>query len=312
MTRSQIEYLLAVDKLRNFSKAADECCVTQSTLSAMVAKFEQVSGIVIFDRKSKPIGVTREGQELLKQLKNIHREFSIMDEVVNQIKGIETGSLSIASIPTVAPYLFPHILDKIALAYPEVNFTIHELTTGKVIEDIQAGKIDIGIVAIPLDIKELIEIPLYKESFLLYDKRGIADENPKQVKVDEIDYEKLLLLEEGHCFSNQVAKFCNLQQVKKVQNAITYYSGSIESLKKMVNINKGLTLLPYLSTLDLPAVELKHIKQFEAPKPARMIGLVYHRNFAKSRLLKGVERIIIENVKPMLKNTDAVKVLSPF
>ena len=312
MTRSQIQYILAVDRMRNFSKAADECFVTQSTLSAMVAKFEQQIGVVIFDRKSKPIGVKAEGEIVLNRIKSINREFEMLDEAVNQLKGIETGSLNIAAIPTVAPFIFPLVLNTIVQQYPSINFTIHELTTKKIIEEIVSGKIDLGIVAIPLDIKDIVEVSLYHEPFLLYDKREGEQTSNNQVNIKDIDFSKLLLLEEGHCFRNQVSKICNLSQIEKVHNSITYYSGSIESVKRMVDVNKGLTLLPYLSLGDMAPESRAATKYFEPPVPARDIGLIYHKNFVKSSLTKGIGRIIREAVAPLLANTNAVNVIAPF
>lgn len=312
MTRSQLEYILAVDRTRSFSKAAAACFVTQSTLSAMVGKFEKRHKITIFNRKSKPISLTQEGERLLKQLKNINREFEILDEVIHQIKGIETGNLSIAAIPTIAPYLFPKVLNDIAKKYPKVNFKIHEITTQQIIEDINSGKIDVGIVAVPLDIKGIVEIPLYTEPFLLYDKRDPEENSKNRVNVKNIDFSKLLLLEEGHCFRNQVEKICNLNQIKKVRNSITYYSGSIESLKKMVELNKGLTLLPFFSTLDLTQKNADCLRTFESPAPARRIGLIYHKNLVKTELLKGIEKIILKNITSQSEKDTPVRVVKPF
>ena len=278
----------------------------------MVAKFEKQNNVIIFDRKSKPINVTREGEQILNHLKNINRDFKILDEAIKQIKGFETGSLSIAAIPTVAPYLFPKVLNTIAKKYPKVNFNIHEMTTNKTIEDLISGKIDVAIVAIPLDLKDFVEVPLYTESFLLYDKRGLQEDFKNQVNVKDIDFSKLLLLEEGHCFRNQVEKICNLKQVEKIQNSITYYSGSIESLKKMVDINKGLTLLPYMSTLDLTKKNAACLRSFESPTPARRIGLIHHKNFVKRKLVKGIEKIILKNLADQIKNDTSVEVINPF
>ena len=134
----------------------------------MVAKFEQQAGIIIFDRKTKPITVTPHGEQIIKYLKNINREYHLLDEGINQIKGVESGNLRIACIPTVAPYLFPLMLGKIGRTYPKVTFSIRELTTEMIVKELMAGNLDIGIVSTPLDIKEIIERPLYKEPFVLY------------------------------------------------------------------------------------------------------------------------------------------------
>ena len=312
MTRSQINYILALEKHQSFSKAAKACFVTQSTLSAMVAKFEQQAGVIIFDRKTKPITITTHGEQIIKYLKNIHREYQLLDEGINQIKGTEKGNLRIACIPTIAPYLFPLILSKIGRTYPKVTFNIRELTTDMIVEDLMAGNLDIGIVSTPLDLKKIIERPLYKEPFVLYDKRGIQKISKSKISIDKIDYDKLILLEQGHCFRNQVQTICNLRQNRKIKNNIIYTSGTLESLKKMVQINKGITLLPEFSLMDFPKKELDFIRHFTSPVPVREIGLIYHSNFIKTTLLKGIENIIKEKIASLVMETKKINVIRPF
>ncbi len=314
MTRSQITYILSLEKNKSFSKAAKACFVTQSTLSAMVAKFEQQAGIIIFDRKTKPITVTTKGEQIIKYLKNINREYHLLDEGINQIKGVESGNIRVACIPTVAPYLFPLMLSEIGRTYPKVTFNIRELTTDMIVEELMAGNLDIGIVSTPLDIKELIERPLYKEPFVLYDKREIKKISKSKISIDKIDYNKLILLEQGHCFRNQVRTICKLRQNRKIKNNIIYTSGTLESLKKIVQINKGMTLLPAFSISDFPKKELDHIRHFTSPVPVREIGLIYHSNYIKTTLMKGIEKLIQQKIAPLVKrsNSNKIDVIRPF
>ena len=314
MTRSQIAYILTLEKHRNFSKAAEACFVTQSTLSAMVAKFEQQIGIVIFDRKTKPITVTPHGEQIIKYIKNINREYQLLDDGINQIKGVETGLLRIACIPTVASFLFPLILNSIGNTYPKVTFNIREITTEMIVEELLTGNIDIGIVSTPLEIKDITEKPLYKEPFVLYDKRENrhVQKGEYKIRVDEIDYDKLILLEEGHCFRNQVLKVCNLRQTKKIKNNIIYTSGTLESLKKIVSINKGMTLLPSFSISDFSKKELNDVGYFSDPVPAREIGLIYHTNNVKTKLIAGIEKIISNKISSFVNQPELVNVIRPF
>ena len=238
MTRSQITYILSLEKLKSFSKAAKACFVTQSTLSAMVAKFEQQIGVIIFNRKTKPITITSQGEKVIKYLKNINREYQLLDEGVNQIKGVERGNLRMACIPTVAPYLFPLVIGQISRNYPKVTFKIQELMTDRIVEELMAGNLDIGIVSTPLDVKEIIERPLYVEPFVLYDKSDSKIKS-KKISVEKINFNKLILLEQGHCFRNQVQTICNLRETKKIKNNIIYTSGTLESLKKWCNPTKA-------------------------------------------------------------------------
>lgn len=311
MNRSQIEYILTLADLKNFGKAAEACFVTQSTLSAMVAKFEEQTGVVLFNRKTRPITITPQGESVIKSLKSINREFQLLDEQVNSLKGYEAGNLSIACIPTVAPYLYPKILSEMSKAYSKVNFTIHEFTTEQIVEEILAGHIDVGIVSTPLDHNELIEYPMYYEDFLLYDC-GDTKRN-KKYKVTDIDLDRLWLMEEGHCLRNQVGKICELRQQKKIHGNLTYSCGTIFTLIEMVKKNQGVTLLPRLALGDNHQIEQRHLFTLSAPVPKREIGLITHKNFIKDRMLKNLKDIIETAVALDLKKPRSKKgIVAPF
>lgn len=311
MTRRQIEYILALDRLRSFGKAADACFVTQSTLSAMVAKFEQQIGIVLFNRKTKPISITHQGEKIIESLKAVYREFQLLDDKVNGIKEIEDGQLSIACIPTVAPYLYPLVLTQISDNYRQVDFSIHELTTKKIVKEIIAGNIDIGIVSTPLDHKEMMEYPLYQEDFLLYDC-GTTLKN-KNFQLSDIDLERLWLMEEGHCLRNQVGKICELRQQKKVNGNLVYSCGTIFTLIEMVKRNRGVTLIPRLALATPTQIESDQIYELSAPVPTREIGLITHKNFVKKRMLRYLIDTIQNAVQSHLSNRiENAFIVSPF
>jgi len=310
MTRSQIEYLLALEATRNFSRAADACYVTQSTLSAMVAKFEQQVGVEIFDRKTKPIGITPSGEKILKAVQNIYREYQLLDEQVNVINGKSTDALSIACIPTVAPYLYPLVLDKIMQKHKNIQFTIYEFTTEKVIDEIIAGNIDIGIVSTPLTHPDLQEYPLYEEDFVLYD---CGPQNRKQnLAIKDIDLNRLWLLEEGHCFRNQVQSICDLRSASPPKRNLTYNCGTIYTLIEMVNNNKGLTLLPRLSTIDNAKINPKNLYEITAPQPVREIGLITHRHFVSHSILKSIIKTIRHEMRQCQQEQSDRIVLNPL
>ena len=311
MTRSQIEYVLTLSDLKNFGKAAEACFVTQSTLSAMVAKFEEQVGVQIFNRRTRPITITPQGSSVLKSLKSVYREFQLLDEQLNTLKGIELGALRIACIPTVAPYIYPLILNRITEVYPKVHFTIHELTTEHIVDEIINGGIDIGIVSIPLEHKELIEYPIYEEDFLIYDCGDQLES--KQYRISDIDIDRLWLLEEGHCLRNQVGKICELRQQKKVVENLIYNCGSIFTLIEMVKMNKGVTLLPRLAVVTSSHVEPNRIFELSKPIPSRKIGLVSHKNFLKKDILNQLVRIIGKVVTTYLPVSSSDRAfLKPF
>ena len=310
MTKSQIEYILALSKLKNFGKAAEACFISQSTLSAMIAKFENQAGVEIFNRKTRPISITANGEKILKVLRNIHREFHVLDETLNDINELELAELNIACIPTVAPYLYPLVLNKISEKFPSTNFIVHELTTENIINEIEAGNIDLGIVSIPLDNKSLVEYPIYEEDFLIYD----CDEKrkSKRYKVSEIDLERLWLLEEGHCLRNQVGQICELRQQKKIIGNLTYSCGSIFTLIEMVKMNNGLTLLPRLAMVNNTQIDEKHVYKIVSPAPSRSIGLVTHKTFARKKLLSNLSAIIKSIVIDYLPQKNTTSIIKPF
>jgi len=311
MTRSQIEYILAVGNLKSFGKAAAACFVTQSTLSTMVAKFEKQIGIKLFNRKNKPISITPQGENIIKSLQSIQREFQLLDENINELKGIEHGKVSLACIPTVSPFLYPLILNKVSEEFEQVNFSIHEFTTEKIIQEIISGNLDIGIVSTPLENKNLIEHPLYHEDFLLYDCGKNSSKNIQQGT--QIDFERLWLLEEGHCLRNQISEICELRAQKKISSNLTYNCGTLYTLVEMVKINKGVTLLPRLSLVKNKYIKKENVYPLSDPVPAREIGLIVHKNFVKKRILKYLIESIKKVTAPYLKNIPLdKKIVKPF
>jgi len=290
MTRTQIEYILALAKSKNFGIAAEECFISQSTLSAMIAKFERQIDVELFSRKTRPIQTTINGNKIIESLENINREFLLLDELIREINEVEKGKISLACIPTVAPFIYPLILNKISNEFKHVDFNIYELTTEKIIQDIKGGKIDIGIVSLPLNTKDLVEYALYEEEFFVYDFGN--KQKSKRYKITDIDLNRLWILEEGHCMRNQIGKICDLRQKKKMNGNLTYSCGSIDALIKMVNLNNGITLLPHLAIENNKNVDKRFIYTFQGQKPMRRVGIIVHKNFVRKRLLKQFIEII--------------------
>ena len=310
MNIRQIEYILAVAKFKNFGKAAEHCFVTQSTLSTMVNRLEKELNIQIFDRKTKPISITFEGAVIIDQLKVINKEVSNLEELTQNLKGEFKGNISIGLIPTIAASLFPLILNDFSVNHPTVNFQISELTTEKIMEGLLNRDIDMGIVSIPLKHKELLETELYEEDFILYDRAQNVTNH--MVEIEDIELNRLWLLEEGHCLKNQVEKICSLRQKKNYSTNLTYKSGSISTLIKLVEHSKGLTLLPYLSTLDLLNEQKEHLHFFKSPVPARKIGLVVHKHFVKKEIMKGLSKTIQNTILPLLPQEKHRSLIDPL
>ena len=310
MNKSQVNYILAVDRLKNFGKAAAVCFVTQSTLSAMIKKYEQEIGIQIFDRSTKPTSTTAEGKIIIEQLTTISREFQALEEVIQEVKGEMTGELTIGVIPTIAPFLLPLFLNDFTQQLPNIKFEITENPTEKIKEGILNRSMDIGIVAIPLSDKGIVEHYLYEEPFVILDAGEILAQ--KQYEIEDLDVSRLWLLEEGHCMRNQVQKICRLRKQRLINGNLVYKSGTISTLIKLVRLNNGITLLPFLATADLPADLKKNIYPISAPVPARKIGIVVHKNFVKKTVLTQLKQIILKKITPLVDTDLELESFSPF
>lgn len=310
MTIQQFQYVLAVVDSKNFELAAEKCFVTQSTLSTMINKFEGEIGVKIFNRKTKPVTVTKEGQQIIDRLRIVISEVDILKNVVQEIKGEMVGELKIGIIPTVAPHLLPLFIEQFSERFPKVDILVREMTTPQIQQALMKRSLDIGILALPLDNKELLEVPLYDEPFLVYD----CTENFPQDEVcaEDLDYSKMCLLEEGHCLRTQVYEICQLSEQYADSNVnYRFESGSLESLIRITEARKGITILPHLTYLSLDEHAQSKTVQFQEPVPIRSIGLVTHQFFAKKALREGLQEVILNSVKGLLPEGVASEMIRP-
>ncbi len=312
MNIQQYQYILAVAELRHFETAANSCFVSQSTLSTMIRRFEEETGIKIFDRKTKPVSITNEGEKMIQQIRIILKEIDSLDNIIQELKGEMIGDLKIGIIPTIAPYLIPLFLHSFASTFPKVKIIIQEMTTENIIKSLHQRILDIGIAALPLEDKLLKEYHLFFESFLLFDSVN-KNKGGETILTDEVNYSQLLLMEEGHCLKDQVEQICKLSnnQLKSNLN-FEFKAGSIDSLIRFSKANKGITLLPYLSTLDLNTKDRKHIFPFRSSVPVRSVGLVVHQNFVKKQILDQLQKIIKKAIYPILPNQSNENLIKPF
>jgi LysR family transcriptional regulator, hydrogen peroxide-inducible genes activator len=300
MNLHQLEYIVAVDMHRHFVKAAESCFVTQATLSGMIRKLEEELGARIFDRSKQPVIPTDIGKAIIEQAKVVLRESRRMEELVQAQKGSLAGHLRLGIIPTLAPYLLPLFLPAFAIAYPQVQLSVLELNTDSIISQLEAQKLDAGILATPLKQPTLSEQPLFYEQFLVYAAAGSSLMRKKYVLASDIDIHKLWLLEEGHCLRNQVLDLCELKRKEGGNFQLDYEAGSIETLKKLVKINEGITIIPELALQDLSESEMDQVRFFKPPVPVREISIVTYRHFIKERLVAVVKETILKVLPPTI------------
>ncbi len=309
MNFQQLDYIIAVDTCRHFAKAAKKTNVTQPTLSMMVQKLEEELGLLIFDRSKQPVVPTREGKEIITRAKQIMADVSRMKEFTKQLKHEISGEMKLAVIPTLAPYLLPLFLKSFAENHPMLKITIRELVTDDIINLLKTGDLDIGLLATPLKDPKLEEFPVFYEEFFAYASASEKVLRKKYLLPKDIDLSKLWLLEEGHCLRNQVLDLCELKKKDFESDRLHYETGSIETLKNLVDHHQGITILPHLATLDLSKKQKEKIREFAHPKPVREISLVVNKNFHRTSLLQALKKEIEKQLPPMISNVNKMKLL---
>ncbi len=309
MNLQQLEYIVAVDKLKNFVKAAESCFVTQATLSMMIKKLEEELDVKIFDRTKQPVKTTEIGTQIIQQARKTLSEVQRMKEVIKEEKGIVSGELKIGIIPTLAPYLLPLFLKEFLNAYPLVKLIINEFTTDSIIKKLRSGDIDAGILSTPLNDKSLQEDVLFYEKYFLYVNQKEKGFDKKYVLPKDIDVNRLWLLEEGHCMRSQILNFCSLKKQNETDERFHYNAGSIETLKNMVDTNFGMTIIPELATRHLSKSQQKRLRSFRAPVPVREISIVTHREFLKAKLIQCLSESILSVIPDEMKNSKQLNIV---
>lgn len=296
MNLQQLEYIVAVDKFRHFVTASEHCFVTQPTLSMMIKKLEEELEVVIFDRSKQPVVPTSAGALVIRQAKKILSEASRMKEILADEKEKLSGELRIAVIPTLAPYMLPKFTAEFSKRFPKVDLFITEMITEEMVKRIESGELDAGILVTPLHREGIKEEVLFYERFFAYVSDHEKVSKKKYILPEDIHPDRLWLLEEGHCFRSQVMNFCELKR-KSSSSHFHYEAGSIETLIKMVEMNKGITIIPELAADGLSGKQLKRIRSFRPPVPVREVSLITQKDFHRRRMKEAILDTIHDTVR---------------
>lgn len=300
MTLVQLEYIVAVDTYRSFVGAAEKCFVTQPTLSMQVQKLEEMLNVKIFDRSKQPVVPTEIGAQLIAQARVILQESHKIKEIINSQQQDIVGELRIGIIPTVAPYLLPQVISAMMEKYPDLKLLIWEYTTEDIIHHLKTGVLDCGIMATPFGDPATEELPLYYESFVTYISKNSKLFKKKNIDPEDLEEENIWLLNEGHCMRSQVLNICRTTKDNRLQG-LTYHTGSVETLIRMVDRNDGATLVPELALAELTNKQLTKVRTFKSPEPVREISLVTHKNFIKKRMLNAFREEILAVIPKTMK-----------
>lgn len=283
MTLQQLEYLIALSKTLHFGRAADECNVTQPTLSSMISKLEDELGGKLFDRKQTPLGITPMGKMVIEQAVIVVKESNRLLGMIKEARSSLSGTFRLGILPTIAPYLLPRFIPQLMKEYPELDMSITEMMTPRIKEALSKGEIDAGIMADLGDTPEYRVTPLFYEQYFAY----VAESDPlwalERIKTSDLSGKSLWLLEEGHCFRDQLVRFCQLQGAAASQRI--YHLGSIETFMRMVEGGRGITFIPELAVSQLSKEQRRLVRAFALPVPTREVVMVTHPDFIRKNLL---------------------------
>ncbi|MGB2022949.1 MAG: hydrogen peroxide-inducible genes activator [Flavobacteriaceae bacterium] len=307
MTLTQLRYLLSVAEYGNFTLAAEKSFVTQPTLSMQIQKLEEELEVKIFNRNTKPIGLTAIGETIVAQAKIILQEAQRMEDAVAQEKGSVSGTFRLGIIPTVMPTLLPMFLTNFIKKYPKVDLKIEEITTENICNLIDKGQLDAGISATPLNREQLLEKPLFYEPFVAYLPKNHHLLKQDHIEVDDLNHNDILVLEDGHCFREHVLNLCASNRSSK---QFGLKSGSFETLINLADQGLGMTLLPYLNTQHLNTEAKQQLRNFPEPSPAREISLIHSKNQLKLPIIEALRNIILGIVRGAIK-FENIRIIEP-
>jgi len=297
---TQMEYVLSVEKFKHFGKAAKACSVTQPTLSMQIQKLEEDLGVILFDRSKKPILVTEIGEKIIEQIKTIMMEAKKIEIIIqNNDSKVLAGELRLGIIPTITPYVLPLLLKQMEKTYPEISLVINEMQTDHIIEALQNDELDVGLLATPLKINKMMEIALYYEPFYVLCQKKHPLTKLKKIKHNLLGGSDIWLLEEGHCLRHQMLDVCSLKLKNTPNKKFLFESGNIETLKNLISVYGGYTLVPHLSLTQIPPNTTPIA--FELPIPSREIGLAYRREHYKQNLIEALGDSILESIPLEIK-----------
>jgi LysR family hydrogen peroxide-inducible transcriptional activator len=290
----QLEYILAVDQFKSFSKAADYCHVTQATLSAMVKKLEEQLDIVIFDRKANPIATTENGREVLVQAQQVVAHANALLSSSKAINQKIEGKVKLGIIPTIASSVLPLIMKPLVEKYPLLHLEIHEVTTNQMIKDLREGKLDVGILSTPIASTDLETQILYVEDLRLY---GYLSGGKQQISQSALSQQRIFLLQEGHCLRDQIIQLCDLKKNKSLPSNLTVESNTFDTLLNLVDTFQGMTLLPSLYVRQLSESRSRHLLEIQDGSLRREVSICYYRPYAKWNIIRRLQAEITELVQ---------------
>lgn len=291
MTLQQLEYIVAVDKTRHFGRAAEQCGVTQPTLSTMIQKIEDELGVKLFDRSVQPVAVTAIGRPVIDQAERVLAEAKTIRDIVAEQEQSLAGTFRIGILPTIAPYLLPRFFPRLTCEHNEIDLHIIEMKTAEIRSALRQGTIDAAILVNVDGMDDYRCTTLFYEQFMVYVSPNDELMDKHAIRAADLNGKFLWLLDETHCFSQQMMKFCEIESARAGKD--TYMLGSIETFMRMVENGKGITFIPELSLEQLSEEQRRMVRPFAIPIPVREVVMMTARTFARH----SVHDLIVECIR---------------
>ena len=302
MNLQQLRYVVAVNRFRNFAKAAESCNVSQPTLSAMLQKLEEELDIRIFERSNKSVMPTTAGEKIIRQAETALLEIDRIGEIVLEGKGQIGGKFALSVGPTIAPYILPKFIKKYRESFPSVELSIQELKVNFMLEALLRGELDAGIAISEIAREGILEIPLYTEKFLVYLAESCWRKLPV-FKPDNLEHENMWIMKDAQCLRDSAFSFCKSRQ----KGNHIYEAGSITTLVHIVDENGGFTIIPEMHLPFLSDKQRENVRPIEGDYLSqRRVSLYIKEDYIRQRMLNTVtdtlkkfipERMINERVR---------------
>lgn len=291
MNLQQLEYIVALNKYRHFGRAAESCEVSQPTLSTMVQKLEEELGVRLFERSRSAVTPTNVGIRIIQQAEEILHQSSLLSEIVQNESTALGGTINLSVIPTIAPYLIPLIAPLLLEHLPDLKVNFSEYVTAEALDELKRHNIDIAIVADNDETRRYKLIPLYYEEFYVYISRNEPLFAESSIKTSQVQPQRLWLLDEGHCFRDQLLRFCHLKRESNPNH--TYHNGSLQTFMHMVERGNGMTFIPELAINYIQCESSRElIRPFAIPRPCRAVCLCTLEDYARTTVVEHLVNLI--------------------
>lgn len=285
MSFTELKFIVAVAQERNFRRAAKKCFVTQPALSLAIKKLEEELKVIIFERSHTDVKMTEIGEKIVEQAEKVLEETARIRQLAELGKNQLKGTLKLGLIHSIGPYLLPEIIPVLRKIAPQMPLEVEENLTANLETQLRNGVIDAAIIALPFEVPGLQNRVLYDEAFDVVVPSRHHWANRKHIKAKELSEERMLLLNSGHCFSNQVTQACpELSRKGEVLQG-----NSLETIRNMVASNLGITVLPCSATATRYNNPLIKVIPFVSPAPSRRIAIVWRKSFVR---VEAIEKII--------------------